>query len=179
MANDWQTIKENLKYSDSRFKIYENDVITPDDKSLKLKKISITPGVHIVALTPDRKIPLVKQYRYPAGDYSIEIPSGGVDVTSETFMQAGKRELQEETGYIAEDLQFVGRLSHNPSLDFIYEIYFAKNIKLADQKLDASECGTEVILLSYEECLDRISSGAIKDSSTIACLAFCHQKNLI
>jgi ADP-ribose pyrophosphatase len=176
---DWQTIEENLKYQDNRFKIYVNKVKSPNGKELELKKITIKPGAHLVAVTSEGKIPLIKQYRYPCDEYFLEIPSGGVDVEKESYKDAAIREFEEETGYFPENVEFVAKAFHSAALDFPYEIYFSKDLELRKRNIEEAEFGSEVILLTYNECMEKIKSGEIYDSSTIACLALCKNKGLI
>lgn len=177
--NHWQTKKENLKYQDTRFKIYENEVVRPDGKDLMLRRIDIKPGAHLVGLTPDKKIPLIRQYRYPASDIFLEIPSGGVDVEKETYEEAAIREFTEETGFMPKNVRFVARYFHSPSLNFPYEIYFSNDLEEGRTNFEDSEYGSEVLLLTYGECMERVRNGEIHDSSAIACLTACHEKGLI
>lgn len=176
---DWQTKQENLKYQDDRFKVYENEVVRPDGKVLNLRRIDIKPGAHLVGLTADKKIPLIRQYRYPASDTFLEIPSGGVDVDKESYQEAAIREFTEETGFIPANVQFVARYFHSPSLNFPYEIYFSNSLTAGDVQYDEAEYGSEVVLLTYDECMGRVMNGEIHDSSAIACLTICHEKGLI
>lgn len=177
--NEWKTVKENLRYEDGRFKIYENDVLSPAGKKLMLRKIKVMPGAHFVGVTKEGKIPLIKQYRYPAGEYFLEIPSGGVDVEKESFKEAAIREFEEEAGFRPKDVKFVARYSHSPSLDFVYELYFSDDLKKVETNHEEAEYGSEVVLLTYDECMEKIKNGEICDSATIACLTACKEKGFI
>ena len=175
----WQTIKENLTHKDRRFKVYDNEVLSPRGKKFNLLKIDIKPGAHLVGLTSDDKIPLIKQYRYPASDTFLEIPSGGVDIEKESFKEAAIREFKEEVGFIPHDVKFVARYCHSPSLNFPYEIYFSNNLEKSQVALEEEEFGSLVVLLTYDECMEKIKSGQIHDSSTIACLIACREKGFL
>ena len=175
----WKTKKENLQFENWRLKVYQNEVIRPDGKELSLTRLDFKPGAHFVGLTDDKKIPLIKQYRYPADDYFLEVPSGGVDVDKESFESAAIREFIEETGFVPRNVQFVARYFHSASLNFPYEIYFSNDLISGNTNFEDSEFGSEVILLTYEECMERVRSGEIHDSSALACLAVCHEKGLI
>jgi ADP-ribose pyrophosphatase len=65
----------------------------------------------IVAITDDQRIILVEQYRIPVGKRVIELPAGLVgdtdDQNGEDFVAAARRELLEETGYEAEDMEIM------------------------------------------------------------------------
>jgi ADP-ribose pyrophosphatase len=67
--------------------------------------------VGIVAVTADRRLVLISQYRIPLGKICVEIPAGlaGDSDTSESWKAAAIRELREETGYTAEDMEYLTR----------------------------------------------------------------------
>ncbi len=61
------------------------------------------PGaVAVIALDDENRVLLINQYRHPVREYLWEIPAGLLDVPGESKLEAAKRELLEETGYIAE-----------------------------------------------------------------------------
>jgi 8-oxo-dGTP pyrophosphatase MutT (NUDIX family) len=61
------------------------------------------PGaVAVIALNSSDEVLLINQYRHPVREYLWEIPAGLLDVPGESKLEAAKRELLEETGYIAE-----------------------------------------------------------------------------
>ena len=62
------------------------------------------PGaVAVIALNPNQEVLLIKQYRHPVREYLWEIPAGLLDVVGESKLAAAKRELLEETGYVAQN----------------------------------------------------------------------------
>jgi ADP-ribose pyrophosphatase len=64
------------------------------------------PGaVAIIALSENQEVLLIKQYRHPVRKYLWEIPAGLLDVDGESLLDAAKRELLEETGYVADHWQ--------------------------------------------------------------------------
>lgn len=71
--------------------------------------------VNVLALTPDHRIVLVRQFRYGSDDFSLEIPGGVIDL-GEDPVAAGLRELQEETGYIGRNARLLGSVRPNPAM---------------------------------------------------------------
>lgn len=74
------------------------------------------PGwVNVLALTPDRCLVLVSQFRFGTDDFSLEIPGGVLD-RGEDPVAGGLRELREETGYAGRNARIIGRVHANPAI---------------------------------------------------------------
>jgi len=71
--------------------------------------------VNVIALTPDERVVLIRQWRHGAASPVVEIPGGMVDA-GEDPLDAAKRELAEETGYVAERWTRLGAVNPNPAL---------------------------------------------------------------
>lgn len=71
--------------------------------------------VNVIALTPDDQVVLVRQFRHGTRAVTVEIPGGIVD-PGESFIEAGARELREETGYAAETWIELGVVEPNPAI---------------------------------------------------------------
>lgn len=72
--------------------------------------------VNVVALTPDRQIVMVEQYRQGTDTVELEVPGGMIDAGDASPEVAGSRELREETGYEGEPAQIIGRVFPNPAI---------------------------------------------------------------
>ncbi|HWA26693.1 MAG TPA: NUDIX hydrolase [Lacunisphaera sp.] len=77
--------------------------------------INAPDWVNVVALTPDRQLVLVRQFRYGTDDFSLEIP-GGVIEAGEDPVAAGVRELREETGFVGRSARLLGTVHPNPAM---------------------------------------------------------------
>ncbi len=71
--------------------------------------------VNVIALTPDKQVVTVRQYRHGTASVTLEIPGGMVD-PGESFVQAALRELAEETGYVGADARQIGLVEPNPAI---------------------------------------------------------------
>ncbi|MFA5137603.1 MAG: NUDIX hydrolase [Elusimicrobiota bacterium] len=136
------------------------------------------PGAVAVApfLDPDT-ILLVRQYRYPVGRLTYEIPAGKLD-GEESPLRCALRELREETGYRAGRIRSL--LSFWPAPAFSNErlhIYVADRLVRGRQSLDEDEF-LEIQTVPFQKALSWVLSGKIQDSKTIIALLHCaHTRN--
>lgn len=77
--------------------------------------MDLADAVHVVALTPDRQLVMVRQFRAGSARDSLETP-GGLLESGENALEAGPRELLEETGYAGDPPEVVGTVWSNPSI---------------------------------------------------------------
>lgn len=72
--------------------------------------------VNVVAVTTDRQVVLVEQYRQASDTVELEIPGGMIDPTDGSPEAAGGRELLEETGYQGDPPRIIGTVYPNPAI---------------------------------------------------------------
>lgn len=130
-------------------------------------------AAQIVALTPDDKILLVRQYRFGIGEYTLELPGGMIDA-GETPEAAALRELREETGYQADTWQYLGKHPSNPVFMSAYVHHFAaRHLHWAGAPLQ--DPGEDIALeaLDRQEVRHRLLTGQFQHPHTVcALLAF-------
>jgi ADP-ribose pyrophosphatase len=130
------------------------------------------PGASaIVPVTPDGKIIFVKQYRHPIGEYILEVPAGTLKPGEDPEVCA-RRELEEETGYVADEL--VHLLTIYPSPGYSGEklyIYLARGLRRGFQSLEIDE-DLLIVELSLEEALETIKRNEIMDAKTMAAILY-------
>ncbi len=107
--------------------------------------------VNMVALTEDKQIIFVKQYRHGAGKIMVELPAGVVEDNEDPEI-AARRELLEETGYAFDDISYVCELFANPATsgNITYTYLLTGGRKVQEQELDPSE-DIEVVLMDLQE----------------------------
>ncbi len=72
--------------------------------------------VNVIALTPDRRLVMIEQYRHGSNTVELEIPGGMMDARDASPAAAGLRELREETGYAGENARVIGQVFPNPAI---------------------------------------------------------------
>lgn len=124
------------------------------DKGVKIDDYYVMelPDVaSVVAITKDKKIILVKEYKHGVQKEVLQLPSGYID-PNETPEACAKRELLEETGYTAKRWTFLGKLTGSPGrLTHYYHLFLAEDAeKIQEQKLEPSE-NVKVHLYNMDE----------------------------
>ena len=125
------------------------------------------PGaVAIVAVTDDKEMVLVRQYRKATGEVLIEIPAG-VPLAGEKGEEAARRELEEETGYHARKISSLWDGYTSPGYsDEMIHYFLAQEMNMMKQHTDEDEF-VEVVLVDIEAALDLAKTGRIKDNKTL------------
>ena len=120
--------------------------------------------VNVFGITVEGKVLMVKQYRHGLGEVGIELP-GGVAEKDETPEQAARREVLEETGYEFENLEYLGKISANPSTtnNLMHMFVAVGGKKVADQKLDETE-DVEVLHMTIDEVKNLIKQHKMMQS---------------
>ncbi len=164
-----KTIKSEETYNGKVFKITKDDVELSDGYKTIREVVHHNGGV-VIAAEIDNKIIMVKQFRYPIAQAIYELPAGKLDKQNESIIEAAKRELEEESGYIANDWQSLGFIWTTPGFctEKLY-LFKAQNLSFVGQHLDKGE------ILNYElieknKVFEMIKTGEINDSKTISAL---------
>lgn len=96
--------------------------------------------VNVIAVTPDHRLVLVRQFRFGIDTFSWEIP-GGVIERGEDLLAAGLRELQEETGFVGKSARLLGAVNPNPAImnNRCHLVLVEDAVRAVDQALDPDE----------------------------------------
>ena len=122
----------------------------------------------VVPVTDDGRIIMVRQYRNALERFTLEVPAGALDDPEEPGINCSARELEEETGYRSENLEWLITLRTTVAFcNERIEVYVAKNLVPSKQHLDPNEF-VNVELHTVEELKQMIFDGEIEDSKTVA-----------
>ena len=167
--NKWETISEEPA---GDFRIFTmRELVAKSPRTGKNHKFVLLDGsdwINIIAVTVDKKIVLVKQYRFGTSNFELEIP-GGIIENSEEPIEAGIRELREETGYIGSDPKYLGYVDPNPAFQTnkCHTVLIQNCEKLYEQDLDPGE-DIEVEVISEKSIQRYIDAGTIRHSLVLS-----------
>lgn len=175
MENIERIIKSEKVYSGKILSVKLSTVELPDQKYSKRETVLHDNAAAIVAIHDD-KILLVKQYRISVDKVIYEVPAGMIE-HDENPKDAALRELEEETGYRANSIEYLTEFYSTPG--FCTEklsIFYAKALKFVGQNLDEGE-NLDVVEIPVDEALSLIESGEIMDAKTISSILFYDKFN--
>jgi len=170
----WEKRDSRLIGDHRIFKIRENQVINPrTGNEHNMVVLECPDWVNIIALTPERDVVLVEQYRQGSETVELEIPGGMMDPGEIDPVATAVRELTEETGYTGKNARKIGECFANPAImnNRVHTI-LVENCQLTDEvKFDAGEDIT-TILVKVEDLPKMVREGKIRHSIIIAALQF-------
>jgi 8-oxo-dGTP pyrophosphatase MutT (NUDIX family) len=169
-ASPWRRLSRRKVYDNAWITVWHDDVIRPDGEPGIYGVVHYAnQAVGVVPIDADDRVVLVGQYRYTMEAYSWEIPEGG-SPWGEDPLEGARRELREETGYLAADWRYLGRLYLSNSIsDETAFLYVATGLTAGDAAPD----GTEDLRLRhvpFEEVVAMIRDGRITDAMTVAAI---------
>lgn len=131
------------------------------------------PGaVGVVPLLPGRRVVMVRQYRHPVREVTLELPAGKLD-PRESPLTCVRRELREETGYSARRLTPLIQYWPTPAFaNEVLHLYVAEGLKAGKMDTDEDEF-LECVTLPLRKALDLVRRGEIRDSKTVIGLLAC------
>lgn len=171
-----ERIKRELVYKGAIIDLYKDYVQIPNGNVAEWDFIRHKGAAAVVPVTDEGKILMVRQYRNALDRETLEIPAGGRDGEDEEMIICAARELEEETGYRSDNLEFL--ISIRTTVAFCNEridVFVAKNLVKTHQNLDEDEY-VDVEEYSPQELVDMIYDGTLQDSKTVSAILAYYNK---
>src|SRR3989344_6091397 len=166
MQNIWKKLDSKIVHRNKWYKVRKDRVVRPDGKLGYYHVIELGKSVAVIAIDSEDKIVLVEQFRYPTQMFSLELPGGSAN--KQNPLIAAKRELIEETGLVAKNWKFLGKLpsANGISDDFSY-LYIARDL-VQQKPTKQKEEGINVKKFSINKILSMIKRNQLTDVHLIA-----------
>ena len=173
MVERWEKIASRERADFRFFSVREDRSLSPrTGKAHDFIVMEMNHWVNVVAISPQGRVVMVRQFRHGTEETGLEIP-GGVVESGEDPAKAAARELLEETGYTAEEIVPLGKVAPNPALQDNWCFSFlARDARKTDvQMLDAGE-DIDVLEIDPAEIRALVKSGEINHGVVVVALAF-------
>ncbi len=145
-----------------------HDKVLLENGETAMREVAYHPGgVCVLPILENRDILLVRQFRYPYREETLELPAGKLN-PGEDPLESGRRELKEETGASAREFISMGVLYPSPGYcSEILHMYLARGIDFGKQCLDEDEF-LDVVRLPLEKAVQMVMDGQLPDGKTQA-----------
>ena len=161
---EYKEISRKVAYKGKRVKVEELEYLN-GDKVIYREHVKAGNASIILPITDDNKVIMVQEPRTPIGKIVLSLPAGMIE-DGEEADKAAIRELEEETGYLASNIEFLRE--YYPSVGYSDEkikIYLATNMKKTRQHLDYEE-DIRVIEVPLEEVIGMLDKNEIITADT-------------
>ena len=168
MSDKIRRLNRELKFKGRIIDFYQDTMEINGDHTVIWDFIKHKGAAAVVPVLPDGKILMVRQYRNALERYTLEIPAGALDEADEPGIRCASRELEEETGYRCENLEWL--ISLHTTVAFCnerIEVYVARDLIPSKQHLDEDEF-LNVERIPFSEMVHRCLNGEIEDAKTVA-----------
>ncbi len=164
-------INRELKYKAAILDVYNDTIEFENGNREEWDYVAHRKGAAaILPVLPDGRIVLVRQYRNSIERETIEIPAGAKDYIGEPSVECALRELEEETGYRSENVEYLYTIATTVAFcNEVVEIFLARDLIPSVQKLDENEF-INVEVYELDELVTMILNGVIQDGKTVGAI---------
>ena len=168
MASDFseKPISSKTVYAGRLLTVKEDEVELPNGGNARREYVVHPGAVLIIPLIDEHTLLLEHQYRYPVRRHFLELPAGKIE-RNEPPEQTARRELLEETGYVAQDWRFLTTLY--PCIGYSDEridLFLARGLTFEGHPGEDDEF-IETVTMSIDAALERILAREITDLKTM------------
>lgn len=166
-AKSWRTLGRNYLFRNPWCAFRVDEVELPDGSGIEYGVLESGGYAAVVPVTEDGGMVFVRQWRQPLGAFTLELPSGGVD-NDEDPGKAAERELLEETGFRAEDLEHLVSVHTSTGRSTeICHLFRCRAVRdLGGAQPEPTEY-IEVVEMPFDEARKLVMVGDIVDAATV------------
>jgi ADP-ribose pyrophosphatase len=138
----WKTTSSKTIVDDKWLKLRADSCITPAGGIVETYYVAELPTwANCVVFDPKNNLIMVRHYRHGIGDYLLEFIRGAIDKSDKSPMDGMKRELEEEVGYVGDEIYQTGVSYANPGFqnNKVYSFLAIGGDCMKEQQLEAGE----------------------------------------
>jgi ADP-ribose pyrophosphatase len=171
-----KTLESRLLHEGRHFSFHRDEVELPSGYRTQRDVVRHPGAVAIVPVLPDGRVVMIRQYRYAAGKELLEIPAGTLE-PGEPPLECARRELMEETGYEAGEMEALLSCYMAPGYSSeVIHFFVARGLMEAVGEPEPDE-EIAVERLELEEVLGMIAENVIEDAKTIIGVLFLSKES--
>jgi ADP-ribose pyrophosphatase len=164
-----ETIRTETIFNGKVFNVRQDQIRLLNGQVLRLDIVEHKGAVTIIPLDERDQIWFIRQYRHPAGQVLLELPAGVMD-EGENPADSAQRELREETGMAAKQINLIGEFFLAPGYSTEYmHVFMATGLHAAPLRPDEDEL-IEIEKIPSTQVLTLAANGAIQDAKSLAAL---------
>lgn len=169
MIEKMKRINRELMYEGTILDVYKDTMEFPNGSREEWDFVSHRMGAAaILPVLPDGRIVMVRQYRNALERETLEIPAGCRDSKTENTGFCAAREMEEETGYKSDNVEYLLSLRTTCAFcDEFIDVYVARDLQLGTRHLDNAE-SIDVEIYTLDELCQMIYEGKIQDAKTVS-----------
>lgn len=162
----WKILNSEIKYKNPWMQIREDKVITPLGSEGIYGVLESNDSVMVAVVNDQYNLYMVRTFAYPDQSWNWELPGGGGDLQDP--IEASKRELEEETGILADTWELLGKTRVcNGFMTEHMAVYLARDLSFTGKKEVSTEQIDEAKFFSMKQIDAMIESGEINDAQSI------------
>lgn len=164
-SRDWNVLSSEVVFS-NWITVVRDRLRGPGGNELDYHYLDSAGSASVLAFTDDGHVVLTRQYRHPLRRVLYDLPAGGIK-PGEHPEEAALRELAEETGYVAGEIEPLGRFNPLPgTLNHTCNVFLARDLRPGPTNLDENEV-IDVVHVPWQAVVDMVLAGEAVDGSLV------------
>ncbi|WP_405842570.1 NUDIX hydrolase [Streptomyces platensis] len=165
----WTQVSTRLLHPGRFISLRQDTVTGPDGVRGTYDHVEVEDGVRVVAIDGQGYVPLVEDHFYLQQQRLLHLPGGGTG--GQNPSQAALRELQEETGLHADDVDPLGVIDPLPGVTAARtHLYLATSLRLGTVNREPTESGMRVHRMTLGEAVEAVRAGRVSEAGSVTAL---------
>ncbi|MFB6227923.1 MAG: NUDIX hydrolase [Halobacteriales archaeon] len=163
----WETLDSETDYTCSGFAVTRDRARLPGGDVTEFHYVSEPPSVVVIPLTPDEEVVVIEEWRQAVNRANLAFPAGNADPEDDDLAAAAHRELREETGYVADEVEHLAAAEPaNGFTDAVHHYFVGTDcLPNGSQELDDDE-SIRTELTTMDHLRERLRKGNLRDGRT-------------
>ncbi len=163
----WETLDSETDYTCPGFSVTREKVRMPDGDAGEFHYVDEPPSVVVIPFTPEDEVVAIEEWRQAVERVNLGFPAGGVERGDDDLAAAAHRELREETGYVADEVEHLAVAEPANGITDAVHHYFVGTDCLPNggQELDSDE-SIRTTVTTMDHLQERLRKGDLRDGRT-------------